>query len=221
MKNQISLMAALLKQGFDPNAILVRLALRKALLGCDSVLDVGCGFSTKLRELEAPNTTGFEGYQPDFEEAQKRQTHDHFVQGDARDLIKHFRPNQFDACIAMDVIEHFTKEDGLKLMQDMEQIAAKKVIFFTPNGFLPQKHAANDDLQAHLSGWEPADMQGRGYKVYGQLGPKPLRGECHALRKPAAFWGIISMLWQILWTSRHPNQAAAILGVKTISAFKQ
>ncbi len=144
MKSQISLIRSLRRQGLDPNAMLVHLALRKALLGCDSILDVGCGVSGKLRELEAPNTTGFEGYQPDFEEAKRQKTHDYLVDGDARELSRHFQPRQFDACIALDVIEHFTKEGGLKLMRDMEKIARKKVIFLTPNGFCPK----NRELEA-------------------------------------------------------------------------
>ena len=64
-----------------------------------------------------------------------------------------FARNNSNACVALDVIEHLVKPDGIKLMRDMETIAAKKVIFFTPCGFLPQHHTTNDDLQEHLSGW--------------------------------------------------------------------
>jgi SAM-dependent methyltransferase len=217
MKSRISLIATLLQQGLDPNAISCRLALRQALLGCDSVLDVGCGVSAILRQLDVTRTTGFEGYQPDFEEARRRNTHDELVQGDARNLTSYFQPKQFDACIALDVIEHFTKADGLKLMQDMEKLARKKVIFFTPQGFLPQRHAANDDLQAHLSGWEPVEMSRCGYEVIGQLGPKSLRGEGHVLKRPAIFWGIVSWFCQLAWIRRHPEKAAAIFCVKTVA----
>ncbi|MDR3413535.1 MAG: class I SAM-dependent methyltransferase [Anaerolineaceae bacterium] len=210
-----------MKEGFDPNAILFRLALRDALVGCNSVLDVGCGVSAKLRQLGVPNTTGFEGYHPDFEKAKLQKTHDAIVEGDARKLTSYFKPKQFDACIALDVIEHFTKEDGLKLMQDMEKLAMKKVIFFTPKGFLPQRHSADDDLQVHLSGWEPAEMKGYGYEVTGQLGPRSLRGEGHILkRRPAVFWGLVSWFCQVSWTKWHPDQAAAIFCVKPFPATK-
>lgn len=221
MKSRLTIIAELLMQGFDPNAILFRLALRRALIGCDSVLDVGCGVSAKLRQLGVPNTTGFEGYQPDFEEAKRQNTHNQIIQGDARNLAGYFPPKQFDACIALDVIEHFTKEDGLKLMHDMEKLAKKKVVFFTPKGFLPQRHAADDDLQVHLSGWEPDEMKGYGYEVFGQLGPKFLRGEGHILKKrPAIFWGLVSWACQIAWIDSHPDEAAAIFCIKTLSASK-
>ena len=217
MRSRINLIVTLLKRGFDPNAILFRLALRESLLGCDSVLDVGCGVSAKLREVDAPNTTGFEGYAPDFAEAKRRNTHDQLVQGDARELARFFKPRQFDACVALDVIEHLTKEDGLKLLQDMEKIARKRVVIFTPKGFLPQRHAANDDLQVHLSGWEPAEMERLGYRVTGQLGPKSLRGECHVLtRRPAIFWGVVSFIGQLTWSRSHPDQAAAIVCCKDL-----
>ena len=221
MKSRTSLIAELLKQGFDPNAILFRLAVRDALEGCDSVLDVGCGVSAKLRQLGVSNSTGFEGYQPDFEEAKRQKTHDQLVMGDARNLTGYFQPKQFDAVIALDVIEHFNKEDGLKLMQDMEKLAKKKVIFFTPKGFLPQRHAADGDLQLHLSGWEPAEMKNYGYQVTGQLGSKSLRGEGHILKhSPAIFWGLVSWFCQLTWTKWHPDQAAAIFCVKTFPASK-
>ena len=214
----MSLILSLLKKGVEPNAILVRLAIREALSGCENTLDIGCGPSGQLRDLGASNITGFEGYLPDFEKAKQRKTHDHLVHGDARELARYFQPQQFDACIAMDVIEHFPKEGGLKLMSDMERIAKKKVIFFTPKGFLPQGNAANGDLQQHLSGWEPSEMKGYGYDVIGLLGPKGLRGEYHALkRRPTAVWGMVSLLCQMIWTRSHPDNAAAILCIKTLS----
>ena len=218
MKSRINVAWSLLKQGVDPNAILVRLAIRKALLGCDSVLDVGCGVTTTMRQLEIPQTCGAEGYAPSFSEAKRQNTHDQLVQCDVRDLSKHFQSGQFDACIALDVIEHLTKSDGLKMIADMEKIARKRIIFFTPSGFLEQHHASNDDLQEHLSGWEAAEMEQLGYRVIGLLGPKSLRGEYHALKKrPAGFWGVISLLGQCLWSWRHPDQAAAILCVKDLA----
>jgi SAM-dependent methyltransferase len=209
---------SLLKARFDPNSVLYSRALRKALQGCDSVLDIGCGASGRLRRLGIRNTTGFEGYKPDFEEAQRLKTHDHLVHGDARDLPRIFQPRQFDVCVAVDVIEHFTKADGLKLMQDMERIARKRVVFFTPKGFMSQMHTtADDDLQMHLSGWEPAEMKGYGYEVSGQLGPQSLRGEGHNLKyRPKLFWSLISCLGQLTWSHSHPEQAAAILCVKNL-----
>jgi SAM-dependent methyltransferase len=216
MRSRAGVIIALLKARQDPNQILVRLALRNALLGCESVLDVGCGVTQTMRYLGVPKSVGAEGYAPAFEEAKRQGTHDQLVKCDVRNLSSEFKAGQFDACVALDVIEHLTKEDGLKLMADMERIAKKKVIFFTPSGFLPQRHASSDDLQEHLSGWEASEMERLGYRTTGALGPKSLRGEYHLLkRRPAFFWGTVSLIRQLMWSKSHPAQAAAILCVKT------
>ena len=221
MKSPTKLTLDLLKQGADPAQILVKLALRKALVGCSSVLDVGCGFSPLLRQLGVSHAAGIEGYQPAFEKAQQLKTHDQIVLGDVRELLRHFSEGQFDACIAMDVIEHLPKEDGLRLMHDMEKIAKKKVIFFTPNAILLYRHSVNRDLQEPLCGWEAGEVKGYGYEVAGMLGPKKLRGEYHALlRRPMIFWGMVSFLSQIFRIRHHPEKAAAILCVKKINDLR-
>src|SRR5260221_5374737 len=211
MRSRIGLTTILLKANSSPNQILFKLALREALLGCESVLDVGCGVTPTMRQLGVPQTCGVEGYASSFLEARRQNTHDQLVQCDVRELSQQFHPRQFDACVALDVIEHLTKPDGLKLIADMEKIAKKRVIFFTPSGFLLQHHASNDDLQEHLSGWEAAEMERLGYRVIGQLGPKILRGKYHSLKhRPAAFWGLLSLGGQSGWSKYLPAQAAAI-----------
>ena len=152
MRGKISLIFLLLKQGFDPGAIVTRLAIRQALKDCDDVLDVGCGRSLSMRWLGVKHPVGIEAYRPAYEEAKRENTHDELICGDVRSLSEHFKPGQFDACIALDVIEHLTKEDGLKLIEQMEKIARRKIIFSTPSGFLPQHHFEHGDLQEHLSG---------------------------------------------------------------------
>jgi SAM-dependent methyltransferase len=217
MKSPANLSWSLLKQGADPGQILVKLALRKALVDCKTVLDIGCGTAPTLRQLGVAHCVGLEGYPPEFEKAKRLATQDELFCGDLRNLTKYFKPGQFDACIALDVIEHLPKEDGLKLIREMELIAKKKVIFFTPNGFLPQRQSADSDLQAHFSGWEAGEMKGHGYEVLGMLGPKSLRGEYHALkRRPKAFWGVVSIMDQIVRIHRRPEKAAAILCIKTL-----
>jgi len=219
MKSRSNLAWKLLKQGADPAQIIVKLAVRQALLGCQSALDVGCGTSPAMRQIGIPRLVGLEGYEPSIQEAKKLNTHDEIVRGDVRELTKYFRPGQFDACVGLDVIEHLAKEDGLKMMKAMETVAAKRVILFTPCGFLPQRHAANDDLQEHLSGWDPGEMTGYGYRVTGFLGPKKLRGEYHALqRRPRIFWAVVSLAGHWLWTRNHPENAAAILCVKDVTS---
>ena len=132
MRSPIDLAFTLLKTGEDPNQVLVKLALRKALLGCESVLDVGCGASMTMRHLDVPHPVGAEGYLPSVEKARANNTPHELVLCNVSELAGRFQPGQFDACVALDVIEHLKKPDGLKLMEDMERIAKKRVVFFTP-----------------------------------------------------------------------------------------
>jgi hypothetical protein len=216
MRSRFGLILLLLKQGLDPGQILTKLALRKVLLGSDRILEVGCGKSPNMQWLGVKHSTGIDGFAPYLEAARQQKLHHELVLGDARELEKYFKPGQFDAVVALDLIEHLTKEDGLKMMRSMESIAGRKVVFFTPSGFLPQRSYENNSLQEHLSGWEAAEMRQFGYHVTGLLGPKKLRGELHVLkRRPNFFWGTISLLCQLFWTRWDPSNAAAILCVKT------
>lgn len=216
MRSRASLIFLLLKQGFDPGAIVTRLALRNVLADCENVLDVGCGNSMNMRWLGVKNPVGIDGYSVSCERARQLNTHDEIICGDVRKLDDHFQPGQFDAVIALDVIEHLPKEDGFRMIEQMERIARRKVIFLTPSGFLPQHRFDHNDLQEHLSGWEAAEMEQRGYKVIGLLGPKGLRGEQHVLKgSPKIFWGLVSLLGHIFWTRSRPEKAAAILCIKT------
>ncbi len=215
MHNRKNLARELRRLGCDPLQIITSVEISKALHDCENILDIGCGPASPLRLMGFKHLVGIEGYAPSCEAARAAQTHDEIVLGDVRYVEKYFEPGQFDACVALDLIEHLTKEDGRKLISSMERMASKRVVIFTPNGFLPQRHAENADLQEHLSGWDAAEMRNHGYRVAGILGPKYLRGEWHRLKyKPKAFWGMVSLVGQQLFTRRMPKYAAAILCVK-------
>lgn len=191
--------------------------MRRELADCRSCLDIGCGPESPARHLKFEHSVGVEGYPPALEAARQFGTHNDFVLANATELDRHFSPGQFDCCIGLDLIEHLTKEDGLNLIKTMEKIAAKKILLFTPNGFLTQQ-SHDGDLQEHLSGWTAEEMRRLGLKVIGMHGWKALRGEQHKHRlKPEALSGVVSALSHILYTRRHPELAAAILCVKDVS----
>jgi len=190
--------------------------MRDVLADCRTCLDVGCGEDSPVRLLDFDYTVGLEGHQPTLERARARGTHSEFSPGRVQDMGALFRPRQFDCVVALDLIEHLTKEDGLRLLRDMENIAAKKIVVFTPNGFLPQE-SRDGDLQEHLSGWEPLEMRSLGFRVIGMQGPKFLRGEYHEHRfRPKAISGILSVLGHYGYSRFRPEKAAAILCVKGV-----
>lgn len=216
MDSSLRFALKLRSHGFGLSEIPTFLEFRRQMRDCQSVLDVGCGKAARLRVFGFERLVGLEAHEPSFREAKANQTHDELVLGDARRLLDYFQPNQFDGCIAIDVIEHLTPEEGIAMAKAMETVSRKKSILFTPNGFLQQQHTETDDLQHHFSGWEPRDMERLGYQVTGMLGPRRWRGEYHILKhRPKVFWGFLSLLAHYLWTRRHPNAAAALLCVKT------
>jgi SAM-dependent methyltransferase len=201
----------------NPNLLPLLSEIRSATQGCQTVLDVGCGICSPLRFLPDVHLAGIEGHAPSLEKARAVQTHDEFLLGDVRKVDEVFSGRRFDACIALDVIEHLPKEDGWKMLQSMEKLATKRVVIFTPNGFVPQ-HSRDGDLQEHLSGWTTEDLRSRGYQVRGMCGPKSFRGEYHVIKyHPRPLWAFLSLLIDSFHTRRNPETAAAILAIKRIS----
>ena len=132
------------------------------------------------------------------------------------ELTKHFKDKSFDCVVALDLIEHLTKEEGAKLLKDIERIAKKKVVIFTPNGFVPQGEYDGNTYQIHKSGWGFKEMEKKGYKVYGLNGLKVLRGEYAKVKlKPEALWERISYGSRLL-TKAIPSASYQILAVKSV-----
>ena len=61
----------------------------------------------------------------------------------------------------MEVIEHLEKEEAIRLIEDMEKIARKKIIITTPVGFLENYEADGNLYQTHKSGFYPEDFKSR------------------------------------------------------------
>lgn len=83
-----------------------------------------------------------------------------------------FPDRKFDVVLCSEMIEHLTKEDGLKLIPILEAVASRMIIFTTPHGFLeqdPAKHPeepwAKNPHQKHLCGYEDQEFIDRGYSI--------------------------------------------------------
>ncbi len=183
----------------------------------DSLLDVGCGFPSPIQLFASRlKTVGVDAFGPSIELSRKHGIHNDYVQADVTEINKKFEQQSFDCVIALDVIEHLTKEQGLTLLEHMEKIAKKQIIIFTPNGFLFQAPYKDNPWQEHKSGWTVEEMQARGYKVFGINGWKPLRGEYARIRFwPSWFWRIISDVTSV-FTWYYPKYSFQILCVKKI-----
>jgi len=192
--------------------------LEKELRGSKSVLDVGCGSNSPLLKIRKNfYSEGVDVFGPSIKESKKAKIHDKYKVGDILNISRFFKPKSFDSVIALDVIEHFDKKEGLKLMDYLENIAKKKVIIFTPFGFTQQHPSDGNPFQKHKSGWYIEDFKKRGYTVYGMRGFRFIRGEYATIRyKPWFFWGTVSSMSQFL-VYNYPKVAYQLLAVKNIN----
>lgn len=167
-----------------------RRALRRALAGCRSVLDVGCGVASPLAALDlGARTIGLDRCLADLARAGAAGTHDALVCADASSVDRLFTPGSVDAVVALDVVEHLEREAAVALLGRLERVARRRVVVFTPNGFVPQPATPENPWQEHRTGFSPADMRGLGYRVRGMHGLWFLFGafgECRL--RPGALW---------------------------------
>lgn len=132
-----------------------------------SILDLACGAGKPMQLIKArmkvEKAVGVDLFEPYIEQAKKEKIHDEYVMEDIRKVK--FPKKSFDIVIASHVLEHLSREESWKVLENMERIAKKQVIIATPIG--PHYHPAEDGnvLQLHHSHFYPEDFVKKGYKI--------------------------------------------------------
>jgi len=205
--------------GFTPpREIMFRRALAATLTDCRSVLDVGCGARSPL------GAVGFSGFSvgldvswPTLTAARAYGRHTALVRADAASVDRVFRPASVDAVVALDVIEHLERDRAVDLIGALERVARRRVVIFTPNGYVPQPPTPENPHQEHRSGFGADDMRALGYRVRGINGLGCLCGPFAESRwAPGALWRRVSDLTAPL-VYRVPRLAFALLCVKDMA----
>ena len=199
---------------------LPRLLEQEIVGSCASLLDIGCGFDSPVKRFAGrlERTVGIDVHAPSLERSRAAGIHSEYQALDATDIESRFGPRSFDCVIALDLIEHLEKAQGRRLLAAMERVARRKVIVFTPNGFVSQASYDDNPYQVHRSGWDPDEMREAGYRLWGVHGWKPLRGERAEPRwKPRRLWGLLA-LWSQPLVERRPDHAFHLLCVKELAA---
>jgi hypothetical protein len=198
---------------------LPRLLEREILDDCSSLLDIGCGHASPVRRFSGrlERTAGVDLFEPYLERSRAAGIHSEYHRIGALEIESRFGPASFDCVVALDLIEHLEKADGLRLLEAMERVARRRVIVFTPNGFVPQAGYDDNPYQAHRSGWTVNEMRGLGYRSWGVNGWKALRGERAEPRwRPRRLWGTLA-LWTQPLVERRPERAFHLLCVKDLA----
>lgn len=168
--------------------------LESTLRNSESILDLGCGYDSPITKLPKKiYTVGMDIYKPTIHESKRKKIHSRYVIDNVLSADEHFKPKSFDSVVALDLIEHLTKKEGLILIKKMENIARKNIIIMTPNGFTDQDAYDKNPYQVHKSGWSANEFNKLGFEVRGMRGLKFLRGDYASLKyRPWIFWGIVA-----------------------------
>jgi hypothetical protein len=144
-------------------------AIRRGLAAdCESVLDVGTGLMHSLADLPCRTKIGLDAHRPYLEH---REVSDAVpIHASALELERLFVPGAVALVTLIDVIEHFERAEALDLLRQAEQVAAKRVVVFTPRGPFPQAAhdpwgLGGDEFQRHRSAWDVEDLRSLEYRV--------------------------------------------------------
>jgi hypothetical protein len=113
---------------------------------------------------------GMDIFEPYLEEARSKGVYYDLISGDVRHLP--FEDRSFDAVLCLEVLEHLEKEDGERLLAELERVARKQMIISTPVGKYEQHIYDNNPHQEHKHIWSPAELRELGYKVRGHGLPR-------------------------------------------------
>lgn len=185
----------------------------------NTILELGIGTNSYFHKIDRPYIIfGFDIFEPSLKLAKEKHFIDDYIVGDVREINKYFEEKSFDLVCAFDLIEHLMKDDGYQLIANMEKIARKRIIVYTPNGFQKQPPAPDNPFQEHLSGWSYDEMIKLGYHVIGMNGFKKLKGiYSKPIARPYFLLNFISFFTEIIFQKIKQNQLQySILCVKDL-----
>ena len=159
--------------------------------GTLSILDLGCGGGFPVKFLNRKKRFYVVGVDiQGLPGEQQCEAFSEVIWADVRSLP--FRREAFDVVLGIRVVEHLRKEQGEKLITDMERIAKKAVILSLPVGEFKSTGEAEPDV--HKSSWRPSELRALGYKVIGNGLFGITTGPQLALRFPFLF-----PLFRFIW----------------------
>jgi hypothetical protein len=178
----------------------------KRIIPSRVVLDVGAGihpqqfFTPALHIIVEP----YMAYIKKLMENETSINHQIYLNSVWTDAMKLLPDKSIDTIMAIDLIEHFNKEDGILFLAEAERVARCQIVIFTPLGMFPQTYQDNDTdrwgmqggkWQNHKSGWMPEDFFGDKWEFL--ICKDFIRVDQHEEMMPeplGAFWAIKTFL---------------------------
>jgi len=115
----------------------------------------GCLVRNYWKDTEIIGIEGFDGYRNYMWAA-----YNNILIGTMPDVLDRVE-GKFDAIIICDVIEHFEKEEGLKVIEKLKTLLADngRLIVSSPSLFVKQGAYAGNELERHRSLWNESDLR--------------------------------------------------------------
>lgn len=138
-----------------------------------SMVDCACGlgkwgYLTRVRLGMVGNEAylvGCDLWLPAVKFCREHRVYDDQVRCDVRALP--FREHSFDIVVACEVLEHLSKAEGGRFIEQAERIASRRLAISTPNGEWHQDSTLSNDFQEHKSAWVSNELQKLGFDVTG------------------------------------------------------
>jgi len=150
---------------------------RKLDKNSEIILDVGCGKGEPMKFINRHGkfkVVGIDIFKPYLLEAKETKVYKYLVLGNAVSLP--FKNKSFDTVICMEVLEHLEKQDGERLLDELERVARRQILLSTPVGRYEQHSYDGNPYQKHRYIWQVSNLKRRGYKLKG-MGIKGLPRE--------------------------------------------
>lgn len=121
----------------------------------------GAQASQKLKQEWQVRIDGIEGC-PTYLTPVHEYAYNRIMIGEAIETLREVGDNAYDIVLAIDILEHFTKPDGLKFLAELKRVAKQAVLVSTPKEFHSQEIEANP-YENHRSHWTDEELKHEGY----------------------------------------------------------
>lgn len=159
-------------------------------------IDLGCGtynsdVARQVLDIPWMSLTSVDCYKPDLDVARTKpcKAKEWYI----KDNNVFDGLHQADVILSFDVLEHLTKEDGLRWLNLLDLYAKKRIVLFLPvepADFFRKNIWPENPAQEHLSHWRPHELDALGYKTEEVFG-------CHSELKEDGSTVSFGAVWAI------------------------
>ncbi len=144
------------------------------------LLDVGCSDgvgspAAALARRFGHRIVGLDIFLPVLETAARNRTYDHVVSGDGRNLP--FENGSFDVVVSLEVLEHLPKEEGVRLLHELERVSRWLVMISCPVGTWEQDVREGNPYQMHQYVWGLEEIEAMQFNQVRGVGFRAFSGD--------------------------------------------